>query len=157
MIRTGIGYDVHQLSTKDKLIIANVEIPSELGSVGHSDGDTLTHAIIDALLGAAALGDLGDYFPSIDNKWKGSKSLDLLKEIVQLIKNNGYHINNVDGVIIIQRPKLKKFIPQIRKNLSDILEISIEQVSVKATTVDHIGAIGNGDGWAAQSIVTISK
>jgi len=157
MIRTGIGYDVHQLAKNEKLIIANVEIPSELGSVGHSDGDTLTHTIIDALLGAAALGDLGDYFPSIENKWRGANSLDLLAEIVKLIKKNDYNINNVDGVIIIQEPKLKRFIPQIRKNLSDILEISIDQVSVKATTVDHIGAIGNGDGWAAQSIVTISK
>lgn len=157
MIRTGIGYDVHQLSTNEKLIIANIEIPSELGSLGHSDGDTLTHAIIDAMLGAAALGDLGDYFPSIDNKWKGSNSLDLLKEIVQLIKNNHYQINNVDGVVILQAPKLKKFIPQIRKNLSDVLEISIEQVSVKATTVDHVGAIGDGKGWAAQAIVTLSK
>ena len=141
----------------EKLIIANIEIPSELGSVGHSDGDTLTHAIIDAMLGAAALGDLGDYFPSIENKWKGANSLELLKEIVRLIKKNGYAINNIDGMIIIQRPKLKQFIPQIRKNLSDVLDISIDKVSVKATTVDHVGAIGNGEGWAAQAIVTLSK
>ena len=139
------------------LIIADIEIPAEKGSVGHSDGDTITHAIIDALLGAAALGDLGDYFPSIDNKWKGSNSLDLLREIVKLLKKYKYLINNVDSVIIIQEPKLKQFIPQIRKNLSDVLEISIDQVSVKATTVDQIGAIGGGDGWAAQAIVTISK
>ena len=157
MIRTGIGYDVHQLAKNEKLIIANIEIPSELGSVGHSDGDTLTHAIIDAMLGAAALGDLGDYFPSIENKWKGANSLELLKEIVRLIKKNGYAINNIDGMIIIQRPKLKQFIPQIRKNLSDVLDISIDRVSVKATTVDHVGAIGNGEGWAAQAIVTLSK
>ncbi len=157
MIRTGIGYDMHQLAKNEKLVIANVEIPFELGSVGHSDGDTLTHAIIDAMLGAAALGDLGDYFPSDDDKWKGASSLDLLKEITIDIKNMGFSINNIDSVIIIQKPKLKQYIPPIRKNLADVLDISIEQVSVKATTVDKIGAIGDGKGWGAQAIVTLSK
>ena len=157
MIRTGIGYDVHQLAKGEKLVIANVEIPFELGSVGHSDGDTLTHAIIDAMLGAAALGDLGDYFPSDDDKWKGANSLDLLKEITVDIKNMGFAINNVDSVIIIQKPKLKQYIPLIRKNLARVLDISIEQVSIKATTVDKIGAIGDGKGWVAQAIVTLSK
>ena len=157
MIRTGIGYDVHQLAKGEKLVIANVEIPFELGSVGHSDGDTLTHAIIDAMLGAAALGDLGDYFPSDDDKWKGANSLDLLKEITVDIKNMGFAINNVDSVIIIQKPKLKQYIPLIRKNLARVLDISIEQVSVKATTVDKIGAIGDGKGWGAQAIATLSK
>ena len=157
MIRTGIGYDVHQLAKNEKLIIANVEIPFELGSVGHSDGDTLTHAIIDALLGAAALGDLGDYFPSGDDKWKGANSLDLLKEVTDDIKNIGFSISNIDSAIIIQKPKLKQYIPLIRKNLADVLEISIEQVSVKATTVDKVGAIGDGKGWGAQAVVTLSK
>ena len=157
MIRTGIGYDAHQLAKGEKLVIANVEIPFELGSVGHSDGDTLTHAIIDAMLGAAALGDLGDYFPSNDDKWKGANSLDLLKEITVDIKNMGFAINNVDSVIIIQKPKLKQYIPLIRKNLARVLDISIEQVSVKATTVDKIGAIGDGKGWGAQAIATLSK
>ena len=157
MIRTGIGYDAHQLAKGEKLVISNVEIPFELGSVGHSDGDTLTHAIIDAMLGAAALGDLGDYFPSNDDKWKGANSLDLLKEITVDIKNMGFAINNVDSVIIIQKPKLKQYIPLIRKNLARVLDISIEQVSVKATTVDKIGAIGDGKGWGAQAIATLSK
>jgi 2-C-methyl-D-erythritol 2,4-cyclodiphosphate synthase len=157
MIRTGIGYDVHQLAKGNKLIIANIEIPFEFGSVGHSDGDTLTHAIIDAMLGAAALGDLGDYFPSIENKWKGSNSLNLLKEISIHIKKQGFTVNNIDGTIIIQKPRLKKYIPFIRKNLADVLGLSVEYVSVKATTVDAIGAIGEGKGWGAQAIVTLSK
>ena len=157
MIRTGIGYDAHQLAKEEKLIIANIEIPSERGSVGYSDGDVLTHAIIDALLGAAALGDLGAYYPSDDHKWKGANSLDLLQDTVQKLESEKYSINNVDGVIIIQKPKLKKFILQIRKNLATVLKIPIENVSVKATTVDKLGAIGKSEGWAAQAIVTLSK
>ena len=157
MIRTGIGYDVHQLSKDRKLIIAGVTIPSEKGSVGHSDGDALSHAIIDAVLGAACLGDLGDYFPSDDDKWKGTNSLDLLSESIQKIISEGYTINNIDSTVIIQKPKLKKYIFQIRENLAKTIGIPIESISVKATTVDHIGAIGDGDGWASQAIATISK
>jgi 2-C-methyl-D-erythritol 2,4-cyclodiphosphate synthase len=157
MIRTGIGYDAHQLAVNEKLVIANIEIPSDKGSVGHSDGDALTHAIIDALLGAAALGDLGDYFPSDDNKWNGSNSIDLLKDTIKQLESEKYIPNNVDSVIIIQKPKLKKYILQIRKNLAEVLKISVENVSVKATTVDKLGAIGNCEGWAAQAVVTISK
>jgi 2-C-methyl-D-erythritol 2,4-cyclodiphosphate synthase len=157
MIRTGIGYDAHQLAKDEKLIIANIEIPSDKGSVGHSDGDTLTHAIIDALLGAAALGDLGDYFPSYDNKWKGVSSLDLLRDTVKKLESENYNINNVDGVIIMQKPKIKKYILQIRKKLADALNISLDNVSVKATTVDKLGVIGNSEGWAAQAVVTLSK
>lgn len=157
MTRTGIGYDVHQLSENDKLIIAGIEIPFEKGSVGHSDGDALTHAIIDAILGASALGDLGDYFPSDDNKWRGSNSLDLLKDTINILQSNGFKINNVDSTIIIQKPKLKKYIFDIRKNLADILNIPLEHLSVKATTVDKLGTIGEGKGWGAQAIVTISK
>lgn len=157
MIRTGIGYDAHQLAIGEKLIIANIEIPSKKGSVGHSDGDALTHAIIDALLGATALGDLGDYFPSEDDKWKGSNSLDLLEDTVNRIKNEGYKINNMDGIIVLEKPKLKKYITEIRKNLAEVFNIPIEQVSVKATTVDKLGSIGRGKGWAAQAIATLSK
>jgi 2-C-methyl-D-erythritol 2,4-cyclodiphosphate synthase len=157
MIRTGIGYDVHQLAENEKLIIAGIEIPFEKGSVGHSDGDALTHAIIDAILGASALGDLGDYFPSEDDRWKGSNSLDLLKDTINTLQSNGFKINNVDSTIIIQKPKLKEHISDIRKNLVDVLNIPLEQISVKATTVDKLGAIGKGKGWGAQAIVTISK
>ena len=157
MIRTGIGYDVHQLAENRKLVIADVDIPCEKGSVGHSDGDALTHAIIDAILGAACLGDLGDYFPSDDNKWKDANSLDLLSESINKVISEGYTINNIDSVVIIQKPKLKKYVLSIRENLAKTIGIPIKSVSVKATTVDHLGAIGAGDGWASQAIVTISK
>ena len=157
MIRTGIGYDVHQLAEDRKLIIAGITILSEKGSVGHSDGDALSHAIIDAVLGAASLGDLGDYFPSEEDKWKGANSLDLLSKSIKKILSEGYTINNIDSVVIIQKPKLKKYILQIRKNLAKTIGIPIESISVKATTVDRIGAIGAGEGWASQAIATISK
>jgi 2-C-methyl-D-erythritol 2,4-cyclodiphosphate synthase len=156
MIKTGIGYDAHQLAENRKLVIAGVEIPYEKGSVGHSDGDALSHAIIDAVLGAACLGDLGDYFPS-DNKWKGANSLDLLSKTIYKIILEGYTINNIDSVVIIQEPKLKKYILSIRKNLAKTIEIPINRISVKVTTVDHLGAIGAGNGWASQAIATISK
>lgn len=157
MIRTGIGYDAHKLAENRKLVIAGLEIPYEKGSVGHSDGDALTHAIIDALLGAACLGDLGDYFPSDDNKWKDANSLDLLAESISKVISKGYTINNIDSVVIIQKPKLKKYILSIRKNLAKIIGVTIDLISVKATTVDHLGAIGAGDAWASQAIVTLSK
>jgi len=157
MIRTGIGYDVHQLAENRKLVIAGVDIPCEKGSVGHSDGDSLSHAITDAVLGAACLGDLGDYFPSDDNKWKGANSLDLLSESINKVISEGYTINNIDSVVIIQKPKLKKYILQIRENLAETIGIPIDSISVKATTVDYLDAIGAGDGWASQAIVTISK
>ncbi len=157
MIRTGIGYDAHQIAENRKLVIANIIIPFEKGSVGHSDGDALSHAIIDAVLGAACLGDLGDYFPSEDNKWKDANSLDLLSESIKRVVSQGYKIENIDSVIIIQKPKLKEYILPIRNNLASVIGISIDNISVKATTVDHLGAIGSGEGWAAQAIATISK
>ncbi len=157
MIRTGIGYDTHQLAENRKLVIAGVVIPFEKGSVGHSDGDALSHAIIDAVLGAACLGDLGDYFPSDDNRWKGAKSLDLLSESINKVISKGYTINNIDSVVIIQKPKLKKYILRIRKNLAKTIGIPIDSISVKATTVDNLDAIGAGDGWATQAIATLSK
>ena len=157
MIRTGIGYDAHQLAENRKLVIAGVVIPFEKGSVGHSDGDALSHAIIDAVLGAACLGDLGDYFPSEDNRWKGANSLNLLSESINKVVSKGYTINNIDSVVIIQKPKLKKYILPIRKNLAKTIGISIDSISVKATTVDSLDAIGAGDGWATQAIVTLSK
>jgi 2-C-methyl-D-erythritol 2,4-cyclodiphosphate synthase len=156
MIKTGIGYDAHQLAENRKLVIAGVEIPYEKGSVGHSDGDALSHAIIDAVLGAACLGDLGDYFPS-DKKWKGADSLDLLSKSTHKVVSEGYTINNIDSVVIIQEPKLKKYILSIRKNLAKTIGIPINRISVKVTTVDYLGAIGAGNGWASQAIATISK
>ena len=157
MIRTGIGYDVHQLARDRKLIIAGITIPSEKGSAGHSDGDALSHAIVDAVLGAASLGDLGDYFPSEDDKWKDANSLDLLSESIRLLTLKGYAINNIDSTVIIQKPKLKKYILRIREKLATTIGIPIESISVKATTVDHLGAIGADEGWASQAIATITK
>ena len=157
MIRTGIGYDVHQLAEGHKLVLAGVDIPFGKGSVGHSDGDVLTHAIVDALLGAAALGDIGVFFPSNDDKWKGMNSLEFLKSAIEKVKKEGFSINNVDGTIILQEPKLHKYIPEIRKNLAATLGVLVERVSVKATTTDFLGAIGAGDGWAAQAVVTLSN
>ncbi|MEE8479173.1 MAG: 2-C-methyl-D-erythritol 2,4-cyclodiphosphate synthase [Candidatus Neomarinimicrobiota bacterium] len=157
MIRTGIGYDVHQLAEGYKLVIAGIHVPFNKGSVGHSDGDALSHSIIDALLGAACLGDLGDYFPSDNDKWKGVSSLDLLSKSIKRILSEGYTINNIDSVVIIQKPKLKKYILTIRENLAETIGISIESISVKATTVDRVGTIGTGNGWASQAIATISK
>jgi len=156
MIKTGIGYDVHQLAENRKLVIAGIEIAHEKGSVGHSDGDVLSHAIIDAVLGAAGLGDIGDYFPS-SNKWKGANSLELLSKSINRIVSAGYTINNIDSVIIIQKPKLKKYILSIRKNLVKTIGIPLNRISVKATTVDYLGEIGMGNGWASQAIATISK
>ncbi len=156
MTRTGIGYDMHQLAENRKLVIAGIEIPYEKGSVGHSDGDALSHAIIDAVLGAACLGDLGDYFPS-ENKWKDADSLDLLSRSIRKVVSKGYTINNIDSVIIIQKPKLKKYILSIRKNFAKTIRIPLNSISVKATTVDYLGPIGAGDGWASQAIATISK
>ena len=157
MIRVGIGYDAHQLAENRKLVVADVIIPFDKGSVGHSDGDALSHAIIDAILGAACMGDIGDFFPSDDNKWKGANSLDLLSESVKRVIAKGYSIDNIDSVIILQKPKLKNYIIQIRENLAKATGIPINNISVKATTVDHLGAIGAGEGWAAQAIATISK
>ncbi|MEE8340817.1 MAG: 2-C-methyl-D-erythritol 2,4-cyclodiphosphate synthase [Candidatus Neomarinimicrobiota bacterium] len=157
MIRTGIGYDVHQLAEGYKLVIAGIHVPFNKGSVGHSDGDALSHSIIDALLGAVCLGDLGDYFPSDNDKWKGVSSLDLLSKSIKRILSEGYTINNIDSVVIIQKPKLKKHILTIRENLAETIGISIESISVKATTVDRVGTIGTGNGWASQAIATISK
>ncbi|MEE9571864.1 MAG: 2-C-methyl-D-erythritol 2,4-cyclodiphosphate synthase [Candidatus Neomarinimicrobiota bacterium] len=157
MIRTGIGYDVHQLAEGYKLVIAGIHVPFNKGSIGHSDGDALSHSIIDALLGAACLGDLGDYFPSDNDKWKGVSSLDLLSKSIKRILSEGYTINNIDSVVIIQKPKLKKYILTIRENLAETIGISIESISVKATTVDRVGTIGTGNGWASQAIATISK
>lgn len=157
MIRSGIGYDVHQLAAGYKLIIGGVEVPSEVGSVGHSDGDVLLHAIVDALLGAAALGDIGTIFPSEDQQWKGADSRIFLKTAAERVRAAGYSINNVDGVVILQTPKLRDYIESMRAVIADILEIELGTVSVKATTTDYLGFAGEGKGLASQAIVTIQK
>ena len=157
MIRTGIGYDIHKLKEGLPLIIGGINIKSSLGSVGHSDGDALIHAIVDSLLGAAGLGDIGNFFPSDDEKWRDAQSNIFLSEAKRMIIQKGYQISNIDCTIIIQKPILQKFVPDIRKNIAKILNISEEMLSIKATTTDNLGVIGKSKGWSVIAIATIYK
>ena len=154
-MRVGIGYDIHRLEEGRKLVLGGVQIPFELGLDGHSDADVLVHSICDALLGALALGDIGQHFPNTDEQYRGIFSLILLEKVNLLIKNQGYVTNNVDAVIIAQRPKLASFIPSMRKNIAEALGIDTESVSVKATTAEKLGSIGRGEGIAAEAIVSV--
>tara|TARA_B110000008_G_C16745351_1_gene474358 strand:- start:177 stop:668 length:492 start_codon:yes stop_codon:yes gene_type:complete len=157
LIKTGIGYDVHRLSEGSKLIIGGVEIKFNKGSVGHSDGDALIHSIVDALLGAASIGDIGQYFSSDNKEWKNVKSEVFLKFSTKKIRSIGYEINHIDTNIIIQKPKMFSYRTKIIENLSQIMEIKESQVSVKAKTADFLGSIGEGSGWACQAIATLYK
>ncbi|MBQ8249286.1 MAG: 2-C-methyl-D-erythritol 2,4-cyclodiphosphate synthase [Clostridia bacterium] len=157
MLRIGQGYDVHRLTAGRKLILGGVEIEYEMGLLGHSDADVLTHAIMDALLGAAALGDIGMMFPDTDEKYRGADSLKLASAVAARLAENGYKIVNIDSTIIAQRPKLAPHIDMMRQNLANSLGIDITQVSVKATTEEKLGFTGNGEGMAAQAIAMIEK
>jgi len=157
MIRTGIGYDIHKLKEGLPLYIGGINIKSLLGSVGHSDGDALIHAIADSLLGAAGLGDIGKFFPSDDEKWRDAQSNIFLSEVKRMIVQKGYQISNIDCTIIIQKPKLQKFVSDIKKNIAKILNISEELLSIKATTTDHLGVIGKSKGWSVIAIATVYK
>ena len=157
MIKTGIGYDVHQLAEGEKLILGGVEIPSQVGSIGHSDGDTLVHAIVDALLGAANLGDIGQLFPSKDEQWKDIESLHFLNKVGEMLRNASFEISNIDSIVFLQKPILSGFIPEIKYKIAYTLQIDQSQVSVKATTLDYLGFIGQGKGIAAQAIATIKS
>lgn len=156
-IRVGHGYDVHKLTQGRKLILGGVDIPYEKGLLGHSDADVLTHAVIDALLGALALGDIGKHFPDNDEKYKGANSLGLLLLVKNIIEEKGYGISNIDSTIIAQKPKLSSYIYNMRKNISKTLCIDIDRVSVKATTEEGLGFIGSGDGISAHAVVLLSK
>ena len=156
MTRTGIGYDVHQLVKGKSLIIGSVKIKSKTGSLGHSDGDALIHSICDALLGAASLGDLGCFFPSDNDTWKNKESRYFLTEVIEKIKNEGYSINNIDATVVLKSPKLSSYIPEIKKRLASISGLSNSQISVKATTTDNLGFVGDGSGWSALAIATLS-
>lgn len=151
-MRIGTGYDVHKLVEDRKLILGGVEIPYEKGLLGHSDADVLIHAIMDAILGAAVLGDIGKHFPDNDDAYKGISSIVLLKKVVEIIKKEGYEIGNIDSTIIAQRPKLAMYIPAMRENIANALEISVSQVNVKATTEEGLGFTGEGLGIASQAI-----
>lgn len=153
----GTGFDVHRLVTGRKLIIGGVDIPHHLGLLGHSDADVLLHAISDALLGAAALGDIGQHFPDSAEEFQGISSLLLLKKVAILLENQGYTINNIDSTIIAEKPKLSPYIKEMRYNISDALNLSLEQLSIKATTTEKLGFEGKEEGISAQAIVLIRK
>jgi 2-C-methyl-D-erythritol 2,4-cyclodiphosphate synthase len=156
-MRIGIGYDVHRLQSGRKLVLGGVIIPHPTGLLGHSDADVLSHAVGDALLGAAALGDLGQHFPDNDERFKDANSLDLLASISALLKQAGYKVINIDSVIVAQAPRLAPYIPSMRSNIAAALGISTEQVSVKATTTEKLGFEGRQEGISAQAIVLIEE
>ncbi len=156
-IRVGHGYDVHRLVPDRKLVLGGVEVPFELGLLGHSDADVLLHAISDALLGAATLGDIGKHFPDTAAEFEGIDSRILLRKVVELIKEMGYGISNIDATVIMQRPKLAPFILQITENIAKDCEIDVGQVNVKATTEEKLGFTGEGLGVSAHAVCLIYK
>lgn len=151
-MRIGMGYDVHRLAEDRDLIIGGEKIEYEYGLLGHSDADVLLHAIMDALLGAAALGDIGTHFPDTDERYRGISSVRLLAYVDQLLEENGYSVGNIDATIIAQRPKMAPYIPKIRENIANTLGIELNQVNIKATTEEGLGFTGSGDGISAQAV-----
>lgn len=156
-MRVGLGYDVHKLVENRKLILGGVEIPFEKGLLGHSDADVLLHAIMDSLLGACALGDIGRHFPDTDNTFKNISSIALLKDTGKLISAAGYSINNIDATIIAQKPKMLPYIENMRKNISKSLNIDIDKINIKATTEEGLGFTGEMLGISSQSIASVEK
>lgn len=156
-MRIGHGYDVHKLVEGRKCIIGGVDIPSPVGLLGHSDADVLLHAISDAILGAAAMGDIGKLFPDTDDKWKGADSLKLLEEVARQVNEKGYRIVNIDSTILAQAPKMAPHIIEMRENIAKACNISVDDVSVKATTEEGLGFIGAKEGIAAHSVCLIEK
>lgn len=156
-MRVGIGYDVHALKKGRPLILGGVEVPHKRGLLGHSDADVLLHAIMDALLGALALGDIGAHFSDQDEQYRGISSVLLLQKVMELIHAQGFRVGNLDSIIVAQQPKLAPFIPEMRGNLARTLGTSLEAVSVKATTTEHLGFEGREEGISAQAIVTLKK
>ena len=156
-MRIGQGYDVHRLTEGRKLILGGVTIPYEKGLLGHSDADVLIHAVMDALLGAAALGDIGQHFPDTDPAYKGISSVELLKKVGELLDEKGFVIENIDSTIIAQRPKLASYRPQMAANIADALHLDASRVSVKATTEEGLGFTGNGEGISAQAIALLTE
>ena len=156
-MRIGMGYDVHRLTEDRKLIIGGVEIPYEKGLLGHSDADVLLHAIMDALLGAAALGDIGKHFPDTDPAYKGISSMELLRKVGELLEEHSFLIENIDATIIAQAPKMRPHIDTMRKNIAQALQIEVDQVNVKATTEEGLGFTGSGEGISAQAITLLTE
>lgn len=156
-MRTGIGYDIHPLVAGRPLVLGGVRIPHESGLTGHSDADVLTHALIDAVLGAAALGDIGSHFPPGDPRFEGASSIDLLRQTVQFVAERGFRVVNIDTTVIAQAPRLAPHIDAIRASLANALSIDVGASSVKAKTADHLGAVGRGEGIAALAIALLDS
>ena len=157
MMRIGHGYDVHKLVEGRELILGGVHIPHSLGLLGHSDADVLLHAISDAILGAAALGDIGKHFPDTDERFKGADSLVLLREVVRLVQQEGWRLGNLDAIIIAQQPKLRPYIDNMRQNIADACHADISQISVKATTEERLGFTGREEGISAHCVCLLEK
>lgn len=155
--KIGTGYDVHRLVKGEKLILGGVHIPFEKGCLGYSDADVLLHAICDAILGALALGDIGKHFPDTVEKWKDVSSLLLLEQVREMIKEKGYQIGNIDSTLILQQPKISEFIYSMRENIAKVLGVSIENISVKATTTEGLGFEGRGEGVSVQAVCLLYK
>ena len=156
-MRVGMGYDVHKLTEGRKLILGGVDIPWEKGLLGHSDADVLIHAVMDALLGAAALGDIGKHFPDTDPAYKGISSIKLLVHVAGLLRENGYEVGNIDATVIAQKPKMAPHIPQMRRNMAEALGISESKLNIKATTEEGLGFTGRGEGSASQAICLLTE
>jgi len=156
-MRIGHGYDVHRLAEDRKLIIGGVEIPHDRGLLGHSDADVLTHAVMDALLGAAALGDIGLHFPDTDERFKGADSIALLRHVVEMLRSIGFRVGNIDATIIAQAPKMRPYIDDMRRNIAAACNIEVSDVNVKATTEEKLGFTGSGEGISAHAVALIEK
>lgn len=156
-MRIGIGYDVHRLAEERKLVLGGVEIPYKRGLLGHSDADVLLHAIMDALLGAAALGDIGKHFPDTDGRYKGISSIELLKKVGELLEERCFLIENIDATIIAQEPKMRPYIDAMRENIAKALGIEVSQVNVKATTEEGLGFTGNKEGISSQAVCMLTS
>ncbi len=157
MFRTGIGFDAHSLAEGRTLVIGGVRIPHSRGLLGHSDADVLVHAVMDAILGALALGDIGEHFPDTEDEFEGANSLELLSRVQKMIEDKGYCCENLDSIIIAEKPKLKSYIGEMRENLASVLKINVDQLSIKATTTEHMGFTGREEGIVAQAIVLLKS
>lgn len=155
--RVGSGFDVHRFAEQRRLVLCGIEVPYEKGLLGHSDADVALHALMDAMLGAAAMGDIGKHFPDTDERFKGADSVKLTEYVVALLQEKGWRVNNADITIIAQQPKLAKYIPAMRSKVASVLQIEEECINVKATTTEKLGFTGRGEGMAAEAVVSLIK
>jgi 2-C-methyl-D-erythritol 2,4-cyclodiphosphate synthase len=157
MMRVGFGYDVHQLTPGRRLVLGGVEIPAAAGLLGHSDADVLTHALMDALLGAVALGDIGQHFPPSEARWQDADSIELLRRVVDLLAERGWRVGNIDATVVIERPRLAPHVPAMRARLAAALGVQAEAVSIKATTNERLGFLGREEGAAAYAVALVTR